>query len=279
MRAKKHRFITAGLSIFLPGSGQCYKGQKHKAILGYSFFFLLPILFVVFKLLLHFWGLLLFVILLLSLYFFNVADAVFGKIKAAQFRPRMQNKWLIIIPVILFSVDAYAVRKYLNSDGKIMGVRAVFISTASMAPTIEVGDFLIIGMDDYGAKTFERGGVIVFQHQQYYMLTKRVIAVPGDTIKGENNRIYLNGNLLDEPYAWFLGREVQLDRFNKRHSTADFDAVVVPEGKLFVMGDNRNNSYDSRDPAFGFVDRDKVKGRPLYIYWSKDKSRIGRRIE
>lgn len=279
MRAKKHRFITAVLSIFLPGSGQCYKGQKHKAILGYSFFFLLPILFVVFKLLLHFWGLLLFVILLLSLYFFNVADAILGKIKPAQIRPRMQNKWLIIIPVILFSVDAYAARKYLNGDSQIMGVRAVFIPTASMATTIEVGDFLIIGLDDYSVQKMERGEVITFQHEQYYMLTKRVIAIPGDTIRGESNKIYLNSHRLDEPYARFIGRKERLDRFNKRHNVTDFDTVVVPEGKLFVMGDNRDNSYDSRDPAFGFVDIDKVKGKPLYIYWAKDKSRIGRKIE
>ena len=93
------------------------------------------------------------------------------------------------------------------------------------------------------------------------------------------NKIYLNGNRLDEPYARFIGRKERVDRFNKRHSVSDFDAVVVPEGKLFVMGDNRDNSYDSRDPAFGLVDIDKVKGKPLYIYWAKVKSRIGRKIE
>lgn len=279
MQSQNHRFLAAALSIFLPGSGQCYKGQKHKAILGYSFFFLLPILFVVFKLLLHFWGLLLFVILLLSLYLFNVADAVFGKVKPVQIRSHIQNKWLIIIPVILFSVDAYAVKKYLHGGSEIIGVRAFFILTDSMAPTIEAGDFLIVGLDDYNTRETKRGEVIAFQHEQYDMLTKRLIAIPGDTIRGENKGIYLNGNCLDEPYARFIGRIERLDRFNQRHNVTDFAAVVVPEGKLFVMGDNRDNSYDSRDPAFGFVHIDKVKGKPLYIYWAKDKSRIGRKIE
>jgi signal peptidase I len=98
---------------------------------------------------------------------------------------------------------------------------------------------------------------------------KRVIAIENDVIRGENAKVYVNGQVLEEPY-------VQHTRNKAMEVMNNFGSISVPKGKLFVMGDNRDESFDSRH--FGVVSVEKVKGRVIYIYWSKKWSRIGTKV-
>jgi signal peptidase I len=91
--------------------------------------------------------------------------------------------------------------------------------------------------------------------------------------------VHVNGAVFPEPYARFIGRDAKLDSFNQKHQISDFGPIIVPDGQLFVMGDNRDNSFDSRDPDFGFVPVKSVWAKPLYIYFSTDRSRIGKTIK
>ena len=110
---------------------------------------------------------------------------------------------------------------------------------------------------------------------------KRVIGLPGDRIELRQKRVYLNGKRLDEPYVYYLENPPALpegDSPSNVHSTglsADpretYGPVTVPPGHYFVMGDNRDNSQDSR--YWGFLPRDYVKGRALLIYWSYQAER------
>ena len=94
-------------------------------------------------------------------------------------------------------------------------------------------------------------------------LIKRVIAVEGETLEIREKKVYIDGKKLDEPYTYFSHPETIYIGDN-------IPPVQVPEGTLFVMGDNRDNSADSRD--WGFLDIEKVKGRAFIIYWSWDGS-------
>jgi signal peptidase I len=166
-------------------------------------------------------------------------------------------------------------------------VQTFRIPSGSMEDTLLVGDFLIVNKFLYGIKvpfTDTRlpgirepryGDVVVFEYpnpdprarRENYV--KRVIGTPGDTVELRNNELYVNGEPKEET---FIKLKPPTPRW------ADFGPVKVPEGSLFMMGDNRNWSADSRD--WGFLDMGLVKGKAVVIYWSWDaravRPRLGR---
>jgi signal peptidase I len=124
--------------------------------------------------------------------------------------------------------------------------------------------------------TIKRGDVIVFKYPEEPErdFIKRVIGLPGDTVELKEKKVYINGTPLDEPYVHFLepprvnieGNEVTSLDVRER-----FGPVTVPPDRYFAMGDNRDNSQDSR--YWGTLPRDYVKGKALLIYWSYESER------
>jgi signal peptidase I len=159
-------------------------------------------------------------------------------------------------------------------------VQAFKIPTGSMEPNLLIGDHLLVNKFVFGPGSFERailptrdirrGDVVVFKYPEDTErdFIKRVIGLPGETLELKGRRIYINGTPIDEAYAHYLPRPTG---DGVHESTPDdvreaYGPVVVPPGAYFVMGDNRDNSQDSR--YWGFLPRDLVKGRALFIYWS-----------
>jgi len=174
-------------------------------------------------------------------------------------------------------------------------VEAFKIPTSSMEGTLLVGDFLLVNKAVYGAHIPgldlslpalaepERGDVIVFHppHEPEKNYVKRVVGVAADTLEMRDKRLYLNGAPVYEPYAQHLdgrGDAVHPDMgWQSHHLIAsplpayqptrdNWGPIVVPDGRFFVLGDNRDNSEDSR--YWGFVSRDEVRGRPWLVYYS-----------
>ncbi|KTE89598.1 S26 family signal peptidase [Desulfitobacterium hafniense] len=132
-----------------------------------------------------------------------------------------------------------------------------YVPSGSMLPTIQLQDRLIV--DKFFFKYFDElhpGDVIVFHPPSEAHASddfiKRLIALPGDTVEIRDHKTYINGQVLDEPYV----AEPQIKTM---------EPAVVPEGYVFVMGDNRNNSKDSRE--WGFLPIDSITGRTLFRYW------------
>jgi signal peptidase I len=136
----------------------------------------------------------------------------------------------------------------------------VRVENISMLPTLKPGNLLVVNKLAYRNNNYSRGDIIVFHYQgnpeEDYI--KRVIGIPGDHIVISNGLVKVNGIILDEPYIM----EESL-----RVNTWD-----VPEGKLFVLGDNRNDSSDSS--TWGFVDMHWVVGQALLVYWPFDQFRL-----
>ena len=167
-------------------------------------------------------------------------------------------------------------------------VQAFKIPTGSMEKNLLIGDHLLVNKLVYspsrgpwesfllGKKEVQRGHVVVFKFPEDPTrdFIKRVIGLPGETVEIKNKAVYINGNKIDEPYVHFL--EPPLDtEYAEVHPRGDgrdnWGPQTVPPGNLFVMGDNRDNSRDSR--FWGFLPMDQVKGRALIVYWSYEASR------
>jgi signal peptidase I len=146
--------------------------------------------------------------------------------------------------------------------------------SGSMCPAICENERIIAGVDAFNKRLPQRGEVIFFdQKESDTKYTKRVIGVAGDTVApGPSNTILINNKPLILPPP--CGENNKYRPLGPEGPK--FDAVKVPEGSLFVVGDNLDNSYDSR--FFGLVPLDKVRGKALLVYYSPNPSRIGCRI-
>jgi signal peptidase I len=157
-------------------------------------------------------------------------------------------------------------------------IQAFKIPSGSMLPTLLVGDHLFVNKFLYGLdlpftdikilaiRQPRRGDIIVFRFPDDPRrdFIKRIVAVGGDEIWSIDRKIFVNGRPLDEPYVQYTDA-VSKPFENKRDN---FGPLTVPEGKLFMMGDNRDNSHDSR--FWGFVDLADVRGKAFIIYWSQE---------
>jgi signal peptidase I len=168
-------------------------------------------------------------------------------------------------------------------------VQAFKIPTGSMQPNLLIGDHLLVNKVIYSPsalpledrilakKPIARGHVVVFKFPEDPTrdFIKRVIGLPGETVEIKDKTVYINGQALVEPYAHFEEPPLRHDdpEYGLRNEGArdNWGPEVVPAGQLFVMGDNRDNSRDSR--FWGFLPRDQVKGRALLVYWSYNASR------
>lgn len=148
-------------------------------------------------------------------------------------------------------------------------VRTFFISSyvvdgPSMLPTLENGDKLIVNKIGYKVGDFKRSDVIVFHANENEDYVKRIIGLPGDTVECQKEKLYINGELIEEPYLKDYG-------MSGKQVTGDFK-VSVPDGKLFVLGDNREDSWDSRH--FGFIDIEQVVGKVNLRYWPLNELKV-----
>lgn len=201
---------------------------------------------------------------------------------------RQQSTWeeivaffrtLIVILGLAFSIRVTIVEPFKIPSG-------------SMIPTLQIGDFILVLKFWYGLRmpfvtdsvttwnTPKRGDVVVFtrpddpntpdEDDSEIHIIKRVVGLGGDTVEVRGARVFINGSALDEPYArWSEGGKFE----------GNFGPRRVPEGHVLLLGDNRDNSKDSRFWTDPFLDEKRIKGKAVVVFWSWDSfSRIFTRI-
>ena len=158
---------------------------------------------------------------------------------------RIIREW--VVPLILALALSLFARVYIGE--------ARSIPTSSMEPTLQIGDVFWLEKVSIRFGSIDQGDVVVFWPPEHipsaYPYIKRVIGVSGDTVQITDGQVYVNGTVLDEPYALL--------------SNDNLESLEIPHGHLFVLGDNRGCSADSR--AWGLVTVDRVIGKAVGVVW------------
>ena len=182
------------------------------------------------------------------------------------------------------NIEAIVVAVVLALFIRTFVVQAFKIPSGSMKETLQIGDHILVNKFIYGVKLPftaytlipisqpERGDIVVFKFPEDPKkdFIKRVVGVAGDVVEGRNKQLFINGKTVDHPFAVYKDPNVLPRQYQPRDS---FGPVTVPKNTIFVMGDNRDHSYDSR--YWGFVDLKDLKGKAFIIYWSWDKEEFG----
>jgi len=269
--------LAGGLQFLSPGLGHLYSGRPLR---GLTFYFLslgvLLFSFLAFLVLSAPLNLVVLVVITLATMIFSIFDALRSARNAdPNYRLARYNRWYIYILILI----AVTLVGRLESGCIVTYVAQAFrIPTESMEPTLLMGDQIVVNRAMYAFCEPKRGDVAAFRmpNQPQTILLKRIVALPGETIEIRDKSVLVNGKILTEPYA-------------RTHPQANSNAAFldslpptrIPDGTYFLMGDNRDNSLDSR--AFGPVRKDWLLGELQMIYLSMDPksgairwNRIGR---
>lgn len=274
MENKQRKPLVAAILAFVtPGLGQLYNGQLKKAVIFYLLMMVLSVMLAITGLQYHFYGLVTLLICGLSADLLVSAEAFWTARKIKEITLRSYNKWYLYVFIALLTggID------YVTGDvvkKELLGIKAYTNPSGSMLPTLLVRDNIVVDLNYYRKRTPQKGDIVVFKYPEdpSREFIKRVIATENDVIESRDKAIYINGSTISEPYIQHVDKEIKAN--DKRDN---FGPLSVPKGKVFVMGDNRDQSYDSR--FWGYVDNTQIRGKVLYFYWSKQRDKIGRELK
>ncbi len=159
-----------------------------------------------------------------------------------------------LIPYIFIIVIVVLIRTFIATP--------VVVSGSSMDPTLKNGQILILNKL---AKKYNRDDIVVIDANvdgKKERIVKRIIGLPGETVKYENHILYINGNRTHDEFR-MITSDYDLSKYTKYN--------IIPEGYYFVLGDNRTNSLDSRDYQIGLVKKSQILGKPIFRIWPINK--------
>lgn len=280
----RNPWIAGIFTFFTIGLGHLYAGYSKRGIFLFSVGQLA--LMTVTLLMIYYYPnafvLLMVITFVVGYYGYCIIDAVIlAKQKRYGYKLKNYNKWYVYLGCWVFAT--LVINPVVGATIKSLYVQAYKIPAGSLEPTILVGDHILAKKWFEVRKGINRGDMIIFSYPKNKSIDyiKRVIASGGDTIELRNKEVIINGKTIEEPYVIHTDPNIIPMEIAPRDN---YGPVTVPENSFFVMGDNRDNSNDSR--FWGYLDRESVKGKAYSIYWSWDKdqyrvrwSRIGKRIQ
>jgi len=275
---KRRKPIIALLfSLVTTGLGQIYNGQPWKGISFHFCFYVILVLLSKIGLLLKYSGMIVTVVILTAVWLLIIGDAFITAGKMKEFELKSYNKWYVYLGFVLFCTLLILPIIKLRVFPRILPVKTYKMSSKSMEPTIFKGEMIMADLRYYEYRQPKRGDLVVFKYplEPKKDFMKRCIGLSGDTIEIKNKKVYINGELLEEKYTVFNDTgQILPSGLSVRDN---FGPVTIPADSFFVMGDNRDRTLDSR--FFGFVDEALIKGKPIYIYWSHNKKRLGLQVK
>jgi len=283
---KRRNPFSALLLSIVPGLGQIYNGQLTKGLVFLTIDLLVPIAFGLTGTLNNFNGLISWGVVSISYIIYRMTDGFIQAKKLIKYELKSYNKWYVYLSFVIALV---IVRTFLDFPAS-TGIQSFSIPSTSMNPTMLPGDRVVASLNYYNNNSIQQGDIVVFNSPQGDIWTFRVIGLPNDSIEIKEGKVYVNNQLneltttgeylLDDQeviqYQEQLNQTKTIKTLRyKNISMTDkqiFDKIEVPENEYFLMGDNRDNAYDSR--FLGTIKRDDILGRVVYSFWGNTSDRI-----
>lgn len=246
-------WLAALLSFVTTGLGQFYNGQWKKGLVLFVMETVLGLGVVI--ALASFPAMVVGVVVLLGFNIFVAGEAYLSAKRTGEYRLRPSNRWWVYALLIVANFIAGAA---LDFTAKGYFHQSFKVPSKSMLQTLQVGDHFMAEILSE-ASVIERGNIVVFlepENGRYYV--KRVIGLPGETFEIRAQQVYVGGRQLSEPY-------VQHTKFNDFPERDELNPIRLGQDEYFLMGDNREESYDSR--WLGPIKRDTIKARARYLYF------------
>jgi len=252
-RPRNPIFAATLLSSVVPGAGQALLGQKLRAVLFIAGIVAFYLMYWPLRLPVHYKAMVALPCGLFGLCLLSGGAALLSN----RTQERKPSKWWLLLclpPAVVATVGCSNLALWAS------GFRPFFMPSRSMEYTVFVGDYMMADTRCYRSRAPAQGEVVIFKTEDNFLSTKRVIAVSGSTIQGRNGLVYVDGAQLNEPYAHHRPAMQSFEPWQN-----NFGPITIPPGRIFVMGDNRDFSLDSRSPDVGPVDIKDVVAKPLYV--------------
>ena len=261
------------LSLIVSGLGQAYNVQPKKGLTLYVTILLLWALLIG-VLGGNFYGMLIAWAIIWGCYLFISFEALYSARRIGQVTLKGYNRWYVYAAIAL--IHGFVVYPLVSSAIKNNLYRAYKIPSGAMRPALIKGDNLIADMKYPGRDEPQREDIIIFEYPKdpSKFFIKRILGLPGEKIEIIGRKIYIDGRLFNDKYGYY---ETPKESWGSSTGKCAYCSVTVPNDHYFVLGDNRENSQDSR--YWGFVPLESIRGKALYFYWAKDKNRVGMKLE
>ncbi len=261
------------LSFLVPGLGQLYNGRLPKGILFFCVGCVIDIIPSLHDWAMDFRGFLLMLTLPLFFRLVVAAEAFWQARQLGEITLKKYTKWYVYVTAVTVAILLGIL------GGDMIGTRGlnpIYVTADSMMPGLEVQDRIMVNYLQYLKESPKRGDIVVFippgNGSNYFI--KRVVGLPGEQVSIKDKKVMINGKPITDPYSVHLIDRVLPAAEGPRDNMGP---IEIQEGRFFVMGDNRDYSNDSR--FFGPVPAEKIVGKGLYIFWAKDRSRIGKSLQ
>jgi signal peptidase I len=285
MVKRRSPLLAMLLSIF-PGVGQIYNGQPRKAVVFLAIDTLVPVIFGRTGILNHLQGFTTLFVFSILFVIYRMADGFIQARKLNSYELKPFNKWYIYVFISVILV----VSKMFPDLPSGTGIQTFSIPTVSMIPTIQPGDRVVASLNYYDTCQIQYGDIVVFKSPLGGVWAFRVIGLPNDSIEIKEGRVYVNNtvnkvtligesSLGDQEIVQFqehLTPTKVIKTISHKQElfkeARTYQKRRVPENEYFLMGDNRDDAYDSR--FIGTIDKSDILGRVIYSYWGVTSDRI-----
>jgi signal peptidase I len=253
------------LSLFMPGLGHISCGKIKKGIILYILFYIsLVLAFTTSILPIPPYNIIMAVLIFITFLLYVLIDSIIiakDPINSLKLKPLAGYSLLVGILLL----NSYAISPAATKTIKDNYIRAFKIPSGGMMPTLLIGDHIMVDKRIYKKYDPQKGDIIVFKYpkEPTRMFIKRIVGIGGDKIEINNKQLYINDDIIKEPYVIHNDPQIQESQRD------NFGPFIVPKNSFFTLGDNRDQTYDSR--FYGTVDRNDIKGKAMNIYFSWDK--------